>query len=88
VDSALFEYPAEKNLFDACTKVFLTVESLIEKGEYTVALKEIASLRPLVDSFFDDVMVFADDEAVKNNRIALLASVSGLFKNIADFSIL
>jgi glycyl-tRNA synthetase beta chain len=88
VDTALFEYPAEKNLFDACTNVFLTVESLIENGEYTVALKEIASLRPLVDSFFDDVMVFADDEAVKNNRIALLASVSGLFKNIADFSII
>ncbi len=88
VDTALFEYPAEKNLFDACTKVFLTVESLIENGEYTVALREIATLRPLVDSFFDDVMVFADDEAVKNNRIALLASVSGLFKNIADFSII
>jgi glycyl-tRNA synthetase beta chain len=88
VDPALFEYPAETNLFDAWTKVFASAESLIDKGEYTGALKEIATLRPLVDNFFDDVMVFVDDEAVKNNRIALLASVSGLFKNIADFSII
>lgn len=88
VDTSLFEHAAENNLFEACTKVTSTVESLIEKGEYNGALKEIATLRPLVDSFFDDVMVFADDAAIKNNRIALLASVSGLFKNIADFSII
>jgi glycyl-tRNA synthetase beta chain len=51
-------------------------------------LKEIATLRPSVDRFFDDVMVFADEEKIKNNRIALLAMVSGLFKNIADFSMI
>ncbi|MCP4718662.1 MAG: glycine--tRNA ligase subunit beta, partial [Desulfobacteraceae bacterium] len=86
VDIALFEDPAENNLFEARQAVASTVESLIEKGEYNGALKEIATLRPRVDSLFDDVMVFADDGAIKNNRIALLASVSGLFKNIADFS--
>ncbi|MBA3010192.1 MAG: glycine--tRNA ligase subunit beta [Proteobacteria bacterium] len=88
VNTALFEYPAETNLFEACTKVASMVEALIEKGNYDGALKEIATLRPLVDKLFDDVMVFADDEAVKNNRMALLASVSGLFKNIADFSMI
>jgi len=88
VDTSLFEHAAEKNLFEACKAVTSTVESLIEKGEYTGALKEIATLRPLVDSLFDDVMIFADDTAIKNNRIALLASVSGLFNNIADFSII
>ena len=88
VNTALFEYPAETNLFEACTKVVSMVESLIEKGNYDGALKEIATLRPLVDKLFDDVMVFADDEVVKNNRMALLASVSGLFKNIADFSMI
>ncbi len=88
VDIALFEHAAETNLFEAWKTVASTVESLIEKGDYNGALEEIASLRPAVDSLFDDVMVFADDEAIKNNRIALLASVSGLFKNIADFSII
>lgn len=88
VDPSLFEHGAEKDLFEACTAVTSTVESLIKKGEYTGALKEIATLRPLVDSLFDDVMIFADDAAIKNNRIALLASVSGLFNNIADFSII
>jgi glycyl-tRNA synthetase beta chain len=88
VDTALFEHAAEKNLFEACKAVTSTVESLIEKGEYNGALKEIATLRPLVDSLFDDVMIFADDTAIKNNRISLLASVSGLFNNIADFSII
>jgi len=88
VDIALFEHGSETNLFEACAVVSSKVESLIEKGEYDGALKEVASLRPWVDSLFDDVMVFADDEAVKNNRIALLAMVSGLFKNIADFSMI
>ncbi len=88
VDMALFEHAAENNLFEACTKVTATVQFLIGKGEYNDALKEIATLRPMVDSLFDDVMIFADNEAIKNNRIALLASVSGLFKNIADFSII
>ncbi len=88
VDIALFEHAAETNLFEACKAVASTVESLIEKGDYNGALKEIATLRPKVDSLFDDVMVFADDEAVKNNRVALLALVSGLFRNIADFSMI
>ncbi len=88
VDPLLFEQKAEHNLFEACSIVSSKVELLIEKGEYTDALKEIASLRPIVDTLFDDVMVFAEDEAVKNNRIALLASVSSLFNNIADFSII
>jgi glycyl-tRNA synthetase beta chain len=88
VDVALFEHESETNLFEACKAVVFKVECLIETGEYDEALKEIATLRPRVDSLFDDVMVFADDEAIKNNRIALLALVSGLFKNIADFSMI
>jgi len=88
VDTALFDHVAETNLFEACRKVSSGVETLIKKGDYTKTLKEIATLRPMVDSFFDDVMVFADDDAVRNNRIALLASVSSLFKNIADFSMI
>lgn len=88
VDPLLFEHGSENRLFEAWTAVAATVESHIEKGDYDSAFKEIATLRPFVDSLFDDVMVFADDAAIKNNRVALLAKVSGLFRNIADFSMI
>lgn len=86
VDTQLFDHGSETNLHQVCSQVASKVSELIKGEDYETALKEIATLRPQVDTFFDDVMVFADDEAVKNNRIALLASVSSLFKNIADFS--
>ncbi len=86
VDINLFDHRSEISLHQVCTAVASKVTDLIVGEDYETALKEIATLRPQVDTFFDDVMVFADDEAVKNNRIALLASVSSLFKNIADFS--
>jgi glycyl-tRNA synthetase beta chain len=86
VDESLFEGPSEKELFDAVNEVCLVVDKLIQKGDYDTALSHIAGLRPKVDSFFDDVMVMAKDIKLRNNRIALLSSVSGMFKNIGDFS--
>ncbi len=86
VDESRFQDPSETGLYKAAQEVSSKVTSLISSGDYDHALKEIAGLRPHVDQFFDDVMVFADDEQLKNNRIALLASVSGIFKPIADFS--
>jgi glycyl-tRNA synthetase beta chain len=86
INPDLFEEPAEKTLFNTCKNIQKTVESLIDKGDYDNALKNIASLRPDVDKFFDDVMVMTLNEAVKLNRIALLQNVSGLFKDIADFT--
>jgi glycyl-tRNA synthetase beta chain len=50
------------------------------------ALRTIASLRAPVDTFFDEVMVMAEDEKVKKNRLALLTAVARLFGGIADFS--
>ncbi|WP_022668442.1 glycine--tRNA ligase subunit beta [Desulfospira joergensenii] len=85
VDSALFEDPSETRLFDSVSSVQARVLDLTGNGEYEPALKEIATLRPDVDALFEDVMVFSEDPGLKNNRIALLASVSGLFKNIGDF---
>jgi len=64
------------------------VEKLIQNGNYDKALSHIATLRPKVDTLFDDVMVMAEDAATRQNRIALLSSVSGLFKHIADFSMI
>ena len=57
----------------------------IAAGDYVQTLEVIAGLRQPVDAFFDSVMVMVDDEAVKNNRLALLTGIFGLFKGIADF---
>ncbi|RLB94529.1 MAG: glycine--tRNA ligase subunit beta [Deltaproteobacteria bacterium] len=86
VDESLFEDPSEKGLFAAVTEVGLLAGDLIQKGNYESALSHIAGLRPVVDTFFDDVMVMAEDTKLRQNRLALLSSVSALFKNIADFS--
>ncbi len=85
-DESLFEDASESALFNEVNAVKTGVDELIRNGEYDKALTRIATLRPIVDTFFDDVMVMAEDEKIRKNRIALLSAVSGLFKNIADFS--
>lgn len=87
-DPALFEADAETALYQACMETGSKVSGYTKEGEYDSALKEIASLRPHVDRFFDDVMVMVDNEALKNNRTALLSQVAALFGNIADFSMI
>ena len=62
------------------------VQSLIDATNYQEALAELSTLRESVDQFFDDVMVMADDEALMNNRIALLNKLHNLFLQIADIS--
>jgi len=88
VDEGLFIDPSETRLFTAVTEVGLLVDDLIQKGDYDTALSHIAGLRPIVDVFFDDVMVMTEDTRLRQNRIALLSAVSALFKNIADFSMI
>ena len=61
---------------------------LYSDGNYQEALSQLAGIRDSVDNFFDNVMVMADDEAVKQNRLALLSQLSGLFLEIADISVL
>ncbi len=85
VDAALFEDPAENSLATAIDYVNRSVAAAIGSGDYVTALTEIASLRGHVDLFFDKVMVMAEDEKVKTNRLALLTSISRLFGGIADF---
>jgi glycyl-tRNA synthetase beta chain len=82
----LFEKEAEKKLFEAFNKVFIKVDENLQKLSYDAALENIASLKEPVDKFFDDVLVMADDEKIRANRLALLRQISMLFANFGDFT--
>ena len=86
VDPALFEDAAEGALYEAFSKVKTSVEARVAAGSWLDALTEIATLRGPVDSFFDKVMVMAEDQRVRNNRLALLTAIARMFGRIADFS--
>ncbi len=86
VDEKLFEKDAERELYAAVRKAAGKVVDDKRAGKYQEALEEIAGLRKVVDQFFVDVMVMAEDEAVRNNRLALLAELLREFTTIADFS--
>ncbi len=86
VDSSLLQEDAEKALADAVAAAEAKVAPLFEEREYTKALSELATLRTTVDTFFDNVMVMADDAAIKNNRIAMLNKLSNMFMQAADIS--
>lgn len=86
IDEGLFEAAAEKQLFQQLVGMQDTVDALFAEGEYLQGLNELASLRPVVDQFFDDVMVMVDDQAIKANRLALLSRLLNCFRQVADFS--
>ena len=86
VDPALFAHDSEAALHAACQTVTAQIGGLMDRGDLDGALGAIATLRDPVDTFFDDVMVMADDDAVRRNRLALLAAISAIFGQIADFS--
>ncbi|GFO54491.1 glycine--tRNA ligase beta subunit [Geomonas sp. Red276] len=86
VSEALFQEPAESALYQSLNGVAGKVEGAISSGEYLTALTEIATLKEAVDNFFDKVMVMAEDEKVRENRLALLTGIARLFARLADFS--
>jgi glycyl-tRNA synthetase beta chain len=86
VKTELLTDPAERTLYDYAARLTPTVENLRAEHKYREALEQIATLRPHVDLFFDKVMVMADDPAIRQNRLALIAMVLGNFCSIADFS--
>jgi len=86
IDESLLIETAEKNLNKTLTAIDDKVQSLIDQTKYQEALTELATLGKDIDQFFDDVMVMADDEKLKNNRIALLNKLHSLFMQIADIS--
>ena len=88
VSASLFEEDAEKALAADIEASEKALESVFAEREYTKALTALARLQQPVDLFFEKVMVMADNEAVKNNRLALLHQLQALFLRIADISLL
>ena len=86
VRDKLLGEPAEQALAAAVAEAAAAVAPMLEARRYTDALSALAKLRQPVDQFFDDVMVMADDMAVRNNRLALLSQMRALFLDVADIS--
>jgi glycyl-tRNA synthetase beta chain len=86
VNSELLRDPAEQVLSEQVTAMARVTEPLFAAHDYSQALTKLASLRAAVDAFFDGVMVMADDQALRTNRLALLAQLRALFGRVADLS--
>ncbi|MCL2102610.1 MAG: glycine--tRNA ligase subunit beta, partial [Syntrophorhabdaceae bacterium] len=86
VSERFFDTPEEKALYAASHGVSERVYVAARDGRYEEAFREMAALQPLVAAFFDNVLVMAEDEAVRNNRLAMLKGLSAMFSSVADFS--
>ncbi|MCH4249210.1 MAG: glycine--tRNA ligase subunit beta [Acinetobacter populi] len=87
IESKLVE-DAEKALYQQLQSLTTEVQPLLASRNYTEALSKLAALRALIDAFFENVMVMADDAKLKANRLRLLAQLRGLFTAVADISVL
>ena len=87
-DKSLLQEPAEQALAAALEELDTQTRPLFKQRDYTNALCQLAALHTPVDAFFDNVMVMAEDEALRDNRLALLQTLSALFLQVADISLL
>jgi glycyl-tRNA synthetase beta chain len=85
VDGNLLREEAERSLLAEVERVEREAAGLRERRNYPETLRAVASLKPAVDRFFDDVLVMAEDPAVRENRLALVRRVGALFADVADF---
>jgi glycyl-tRNA synthetase beta chain len=86
IKASLFSESVEKNLYQSFLKTKERIELHLYKRDYRSALLEMTEMKRPIDEFFDGVMVMVEDEAIRNNRLALLDEVGKLFLRVADFS--
>lgn len=86
VDPALLREPAERDLYETLERLRPQVLQRAEAGDYASALRSMSELGAPVDAFFDKVLVMADDQALRSNRLALLASLDAQCRAVADIS--
>jgi len=85
-NQSLLSEPAEQALASTIAHLQPLAQKCVAAGDYQAALATLAQARAPVDAFFQDIMVMADDPAVRNNRLALLAQLHGLMNQVADIS--
>ncbi len=88
VDPGLLQESAEKALAEQLATLSDTLQPLIAEKDYHQILQHLAQLQEPVDAFFDQVMVMADDMALRQNRLAILSQLRELFLEVADVSLL
>jgi glycyl-tRNA synthetase beta chain len=86
IDAALLKEEAEQQLADVLARVRAVSDKLFDDGEYAGSLRELAALKAPVDAFFDNVMVNAEDAALRANRLGLLAGLHAAMNRVADLS--
>ncbi|WP_373988927.1 glycine--tRNA ligase subunit beta [Duganella sp. BuS-21] len=86
VNVSLLQDAAEINLNAAVVRVLPEIDAAFNQGDFAGTLKTLAQLKEEVDAFFNDVMVMAEDVALRNNRLALLSSLHGMMNRVADIS--
>ena len=85
IEQSALQDVAEKELFAQCQQVEGAVEAALAQENYQQAMQDLAGLRAPVDAFFEGVMVMADDESLRRNRLALLGQMQALFTRVACF---
>ena len=83
MNPALFESDAERELHAAIEQAIVDTDAALSTRDYVAVLGRLARLRPEVDTFFDKVMVNAEDQAVRGNRLALLQRLADRLGSVA-----
>ena len=86
IEASLFQHPAESELHKRTEENNHRFTTMVRQGDYLDALEILVHMKPAIDSFFEAVMVNAEDPAVRSNRLSLLKQVDDLFMSFADFS--
>jgi len=86
ISPSLFAEPAEQSLYQSFLNAKEKISSLLNQRDYPSALLEMTQMKKPIDEFFEGVMVMVEDEAIRNNRLALLDDIGKVFLKIADFS--
>ena len=85
VEVSFLKDPAERLLLDELAKAEQAVDGLLARSDFAAALESMAHLKPMIDSFFDSVLVMDKEDSVRRNRLALLTRTRNLFTRVADF---
>ncbi|HJU06053.1 MAG TPA: glycine--tRNA ligase subunit beta [Nitrospiraceae bacterium] len=86
IDPARFQHQAETELQKVVSDAQKRIGTALERGDYATALDALVEMKPAIDGFFDGVLVNAEDEVLRSNRLSLLYAVDRIFLNFADFS--